>query len=151
MSLEDAFKQFNTVLQQTMQLMMFVLLIAIVVSILGVKRKIGKVGAIRPKTAGGAMKEIMGHEGWVLVTVDPDKCGYCEAARIMLGTRGIPYLEVNISDLPEEELEEFIEQTGIEWVPVLLLVRDGRIIMRKHFEGKKEKDIPWVRRLEVEA
>lgn len=149
MSLEDAFKQFNAMLQQAMQLMMFVLVIAIVISILGVKRRIGKVGAVRPKTAGEAMKEILGHEGWVLVTVDPDKCGYCEAARIMLDARGVPYLEVNISDLPEDEVEEFVKQAGIEWVPALLYVEDGKILLRKMFEGKKEKDIPWVRQIAV--
>ena len=149
MSLEDAFKQFNTMLQQAMQLMIFVLVIAIVISILGFRERVGKVGAVRPKNAGEAMKEVLGHEGWVLVTVDPDKCGYCEAAKIMLDARGVPYLEVNISDLPEDELEEFVKQTGVEWVPALLHVRDGRIVMRKMFEGKKEKDIPWVRQIAV--
>jgi len=150
-SLEDVFKQFNAMLQQAMQLMMFVLVLAIVISILGVKRRIGKVGTVRPKSTEEAMKKILGHEGWVLVTVDPDKCGYCEAAKIMLDTRGVPYLEINISDLPEEELEEFVKQVEIEWVPALLYVEDGRIVLRKMFEGKKEKDIPWVRKLEVEA
>ena len=149
MSLEDVFKQFNVMLQQAMQLMMFVLVIAIVISILGVRKRIGKTGVVRPKTATEAMKNILGHEGWVLVTVDPDKCGYCEAAKIMLDARGIPYLEVNVSDLPEDELEEFVKQAGVEWVPVLLLVRDGRIVLRKHFEGRKEKDIPWVRQIAV--
>lgn len=149
MSLEDIFKQFNTMLQQAMQLMIFVLVIAIVISILGFRERVGKVGAVRPKNAGEAMKEVLGHEGWVLVTVDPDKCGYCEAAKIMLDARGIPYLEVNISDLPEEELEEFVKQVGIEWVPALLYVEDGRIVLRKMFEGKKEKDIPWVRQIAV--
>jgi len=148
-SLEDIFKQFNTMLQQAMQLMIFVLVIAIVISILGFRERVGKVGAVRPKNAGEAMKEVLGHEGWVLVTVDPDKCGYCEAAKIMLDARGIPYLEVNISDLPEEELEEFVKQVGIEWVPALLYVEDGRIVLRKMFEGKKEKDIPWVRQIAV--
>jgi len=151
MSMEDVFKQFNTIMQQAMQLMIFVLVIAIVISILGFRKKAGKVGAVRPKNAGEAMKEILGHEGWVLVTVDPDKCGYCEAAKIMLDARGVQYLEVNITDLSEDELEEFVKQTGIEWVPALLYVENGRIVLRKMFEGKKEKDIPWVRRLEVEA
>jgi len=150
-SLEDILKQFNAMLQQAMQLMMFVIVIAIVISILGVKKSVGKTGVVRPKNAGEAVKDILGHTGWVLVTVDPDKCGYCEAAKIMLDARGVPYLEVNITDVPEDELEELVENIGIEHVPVLLLVRDGRIVLRKHFEGKREKDIPWVRRLEVET
>jgi len=148
--MEDVFKQFNTIMQQTMQLMMFVLVIAIVVSVLSAKERV-KTGVVRPKNASEAVGNVLSHEGWVLVTVDPDKCGYCEAAKIMLDTKGVPYLEVNISDLSEEDLEEFVKQTGIEWVPVLLLVRNGRIVLRKHFEGKREKDIPWVRKLEVEA
>jgi len=150
MSMEDVFKQFNTIMQQTMQLMMFVLVIAIVVSVFSAKERV-KTGVVRPKNASEAVGDVLSHTGWVLVTVDPDKCGYCEAAKIMLDARGIPYLEVNITDLSEDELEEFVKQTGIEWVPVLLLVRNGRIVLRKHFEGKREKDIPWVRRLEVEA
>jgi len=143
----DAFKQFQAMLQQTMQLMMLTLAIAIVVSILGIKRKIGKVGAARPKTAAEAVKEVLSHEGYVLVTVDEDKCGYCGAAKIMLDARGIPYKEVNITDVPEDELEELVNNLGIEHVPVLLYVEDGRIIFRKHFEGKREKDIPWVRQI----
>ena len=87
----------------------------------------------------------------MLVTVDEDKCGYCGAAKIMLDARGIPYKEVNITDVPEDELEELVNNLGIEYVPVLLYVEDGRIIFRKHFEGKREKDIPWVRRLEAVA
>ena len=150
MSMEDVFKQFNAIMQQTMQLMMFVLVIAIVVSVFSAKERV-KTGVVRPKNAGEAMKDILGHTGWVLVTVDPDKCGYCEAAKIMLDVRGIPYLEVNITDLSEDELEEFVKQTGIEWVPALLYVRDGRIVLRKMFEGKREKDIPWVKSIEVEA
>ena len=151
MSLEDILKQINTMFQQVMQFMVFVLVVAIVISVIGFRKKVGKVGVVRPKNASEAVKEVLGHEGWVLVTVDPDKCGYCEAAKIMLDARGVPYLEVNITDVPEDELEELVENIGIEHVPVLLLVRDGRIVLRKHFEGKREKDIPWVRRLEVET
>jgi len=148
MSMEDAFKQFNSILQQIMPFMIFALAIAIIVSAVSVK---GYKKYARPKSAAEAVKEVLSHEGWVLVTVDEERCGYCGLAKVMLEARGIRYKEVNITDVPEEELDEIVNTLGIEHVPVLLFVKDGRIVLRKHFEGVKEKDVKWVRRLEVEA
>jgi len=152
MSLEDMFRQLNDMLNQMLPLMVLVLAVALVSAVLARERaRTAKEKAARPKTAGEAVKEVLSHEGYVLLTVDPGMCGYCEAAKIMLDTKGIPYKEVNITEVPEDELEELVNTLGIEHVPVLLLVKDGKVILRKHFSGKKEKDIPWVRKLEVYA
>ena len=147
--MEDAFKQFNTMLQ----LMVFTIAVALVVGLLSARSGSSSQGkkTVRPKTAKEAIKETLNGNGWVLVTVDEDKCGYCGAAKIMLDVKGVPYKEVNISDVPGEELEEIVRTLGIEHVPVLLYVEYGKVIFIKHFEGEKEKDVKWVKKLEAVA
>ena len=151
MSVEDILKQFSNAFYQAFQLMIPVMLIAVIVALLGVgKAREVKLSA-RPKTAKEAVNEVLGHNGWVLVTVDEEKCGYCGAVKIMLDVRGIPYKEVNITDVPSEELDELVSTLGIDHVPVLIYVEDGRILIRKHFTGEREKDIKWVRELKAEV
>lgn len=135
-------------LYQFIPIMMFMLVIAVVSSVLKEKKEIKK-EVERVKTYDEAVQAIKSHDGWVLITVDTDKCGYCEAAKIMLLTKGIKYSEVNVTDLSDKDLEKLTNYIGVSWVPALLYVSDGRILFKKGFEGVKEKDVIWVRALET--
>jgi len=144
--MSNMYEQLNSIFQIVM-LTTAIALVAAFVKELGV----GIVGSgsktVRPRTAREAMDEISKYDGWVLVTIDEDKCGYCGAAKIMLDVKGVPYKEVNITDMTEEELRELVKTLGIEHVPVLLYVEYGRIVLVKHFEGRRDKDIQWVRQI----
>ena len=148
--MSDVFRKMSEMFNGVYNIIVLTLVIAVVTSIAAASHKpSGGKRVVRAKSGSEAVNEALNHDGWVLLTVDGDKCGYCETAKIMLDARGIPYKEVNITDVPENELDVIVEKLGIEHVPVLILVRDGKVILVKHFEGKKEKDIEWVRRIEA--
>lgn len=130
---------------QLLQLALLTALVALVASLAKAPRS----RVARPRSAEEALREVTSSDGYVLVTVDEDKCGYCGAAKIMLDARGVEYREVNISDVPEHELGELVDALGIEHVPVLLYVENGSVVFKRHFEGVRERDVAWVRELEV--
>jgi len=102
----------------------------------------------RPKNIDSALKRLTEEDGFVLLMVDPDKCGYCDRAKLMLEVRGLPYREVNITDLPLSEAEKLADKLGVTGVPVLFYVKGGEIKAKIEFTGKRETDAIMMRGIE---
>ena len=124
-----------------------ILPLALLSSYRSVRKSVNEGNITRVKSSNEALEEILSSNGYVLITVDPSKCGYCKVAKALLDVKGIKYKEVDITNLDEEELEELVEELGIESAPVLLYAHDGKVQIVYHFKGDIDKDKGEVRKI----
>ena len=54
-----------------------------------------------------------------------DFCGYCRAAKRLLEARGVPYEEINVSNIPGAR-DALIDRTGWRTIPVIEV--DGELV-----------------------
>ena len=124
-----------------------ILPLALLSSYRAVRKTVKEGNIARVKSSNEALEEILSTNGYVLVKVDPSKCGYCKIAKALLDVRGIGYKEVDITNLDEDELEELIEELGLESAPALLYVKDGKVVFIYHFKGDIDEDTKEIRKI----
>jgi len=66
-----------------------------------------------------------GQDGAKVIVYTGDFCGYCRAAKRLLETRKVAYLEINVSKIPGAR-EELVDRTGWRTIPVIEV--DGELV-----------------------
>jgi len=151
---DNMINAFNFLVNFMVAFTFFIFPVVLLSSYRSVRKSVNEGNITRVKSSNEALEEILSSNGYVLITVDPSKCGYCKVAKALLDVKGIKYKEVDITNLDEEELEELVEELGIESAPVLLYAHDGKVQIVYHFKGDIDKDKGEVRkigRVRVEA
>jgi len=144
---DNMINTFNFLVNFMVAFTFFILPVALLSSFRSSYHSVNKGNITRIKSSNEALEEILSSNGYVLITVDPSKCGYCKVAKALLDVKGIKYKEVDITKLDEEELEELVEELGLESAPALLYVKDSKVMFIYHFKGDIDEDKKEIRKI----
>jgi thiol-disulfide isomerase/thioredoxin len=98
------------------------------------------------KTAKEFASEVENWSGYVVVKVDPEKCGYCKVyAGMVKVLADDDVLVLDVSEVPEEELEALVEKYGFESAPALLRAYRGEVRVLHVSKGDAEMDLRELR------